>query len=244
MNVDGFDVLCSMYLNGRKQASNDFMMKLLQLLDPLAEIHELGIAHNDICVENIMFKKQWKLIDFDLATEDLERFLPGGHEMNWSPHHQKQYEYRYMFANVFEKFEALENSIDLKKEDVYSLGITALLFMAPGLTKRLLDKKETKFFGEMYMPLAKYLQHKDQIKMSCQRKCFTLKEYDGELYTWEDYYAWLTSFINDSEVYHPKLKEIVKKMLQPNPTKRISAAEANQLLQQIRKDNRFQALDK
>jgi len=198
MNVDGFDILSSMALNGGKQASNDFMIKLLQLLEPLAKIHELGIVHNDISVENIMFKKQWKLIDFDLATENLEKFLPSGHEMYWSPQHQKQYENRYVFANVFKKFEALENSIDLKKEDVYALGIACLLFMAPDLANRLLNEKQTKYFVEMYTPLAKYLEHKKQLRMDWQRKHYTLEDNDGELNTWESYHTWLTSFIADS----------------------------------------------
>lgn len=131
MSIDGFQIL-EYLIGNRKRASEKFIVDLLHLLKPLGRLHERGITHNDICAENIMYKKEWKFIDFDLAKENKTEFIFSGHKQYWSPQHQQSApKWKHESINVFEKFEICKGVVDTQKEDVYALGMIALLFISP-----------------------------------------------------------------------------------------------------------------
>merc|ERR1712098_45383 len=223
MSMDAFNVFEHL-LETKKKISNEFLLNFLKLLIPLAEMHELGITHNDIAIENIMCKNgDWKFIDFDGAKENLESPLDFGRVEYWSPVHQMKYRWRKSF-DVFQKFGKIEKTADAKKEDVYGLGISALMLIAP--TSFGLKMFAASDLGA-FKPLITFLKEKNQV--TCNRR---LKDTENE-FKWEEYHQWLSDLI--PEMYDPDIKNLITNMVHPDCEKRISAKNAAQMLMKITK---------
>jgi serine/threonine protein kinase len=222
MSMDAFSVF-EYLLETKKKISNELLRNFLKLLMPLAEMHERGITHNDIAIENIMCKNgDWKFIDFDGAKENLEYSLDLGHVDYWSPAHQMKYSYRKHF-DVFPKFGKIEGIANAKKEDVYGLGIAALMLVAP-------ESFGKKMFANnlgAFKPLITFLKEKNQV--TCGR---TLKDIENK-FKWEEYHQWLSDLM--PEIYDPEFKNLITNMLHPDSEKRISAKAAARMLKEITK---------
>lgn len=234
MSMDAFAVLFYL-LYTKKNVSNGFLVSFLTLLKPLSTMHERGITHNDISIENIMYRNGvWKFIDFDRARENLKEYPTMGHPEYWSPA-QQNYNKRQKCLNVFPKFETIESKIaDLKKEDVYALGIAALILIAPRSVGLQLYQSDTEDYGAFKL-LFHFLKQKNQLLNFGNIMLLKNKQYDdNEDFMWEDYHQYLVGSISD--LYDPKLKTLIGSMIHPDSEKRVSAKDALQMLNEITKN--------
>jgi hypothetical protein len=132
-----------------------------------------------------------------------------------------KYSYR-QSINVFPKFGKIEEIVNAKKEDVYGLGIAALMLVAP--TSFGLKMFANNDFGA-FKPLVTFLNEKEQT--SGDRR---LKDIENK-FTWGEYHQWLSDLI--PEIYDPKVKNLITNMLHPDCEKRISAKIAARMLMEI-----------
>merc|ERR1712096_413018 len=196
-----------------------------------------GITHNDISIENIMYKNGiWKFIDFDCARENLKEYPTRGHQEYWSPA-QQNYNKLQKCLDVFPKFEKIKSKIaDLKKEDVYALGITALLLIAPRSLGVQINNNDMNDY-KAFKLLIHFLKKEKQLMKFGNHVVLKNEQDDGcEDYTWGEYHKYLVSFISD--LYDPRLKNLIASMINPDSEKRILAKDALHMLEEIIKNKK------
>ncbi len=184
--------------NISSQAKREFCRKLLQAL---VNIHQKGIVHGDLRLENVlvMTEEEWscKVGDFGLSASAEKQLVIGGDRYMWSP----------------EKIENENGTLSkdvLKKSDVWCLGVVFYTFFVCSDTPwciSTLKEERSKNSGQKIMP-------SDVLKKIKDAKTFPL----------------LDEILKRARV-PIKLREFVLKLLDPDPNTRPSAEEALKLLE-------------
>ena len=181
-----------------------------QLMEALADIHALGVAHCDIKLDNVMYdvvRDEMKLIDFGLAKIDHEIKPPD----------------KAMFTFDYRPPEALLccANIDLKKADVWAAGVCAASIMF-GMGHRSIYYRKMHDLG-WKGALDVILRSTDARLPALQCKAYVEYMHSREgVIRKNPGYLWRKL----EEVAGADAVDLIRRLMDPDPTTRASPAEA------------------